>query len=89
MPLYDECRQATQLSHLEVSMNSQEYRKGYYLRLTTFIKYYTMTEVVLPGLTYNTYEDYIDYLLVVGTSNDDYVHNLRKLFERLFRRTLP
>ncbi len=48
----------------------------------------TMTEVVLPGLIYNTCVDHIVDLLVVGSSEIEYLANLRQLFERLRSKNL-
>ena len=42
----------------------------------------TMSQEVLPGLIYNCCEVYIDDILVYGRTEDEYIENLRKVFQR-------
>jgi hypothetical protein len=41
-----------------------------------------MTQEVLPGLVYSCYEVYIDDVLVYGKDEDEYIANLRLVFQR-------
>jgi hypothetical protein len=41
-----------------------------------------MTQEVLPGLVYSCCEVYIDDVLVYGRTEDEYIHNLRLVFQR-------
>ena len=41
-----------------------------------------MTQEVLPGLVYSCCEVYIDDVLVYGRDEDEYIGNLRLLFQR-------
>jgi hypothetical protein len=42
----------------------------------------TMTQEVLPGLVYSCCEVYIDDVLVYGRDEDEYIGNLRLVFQR-------
>ena len=42
----------------------------------------TMTQEVLPGLVYSFCEVYIDDVLVYGRNEDEYIGNLRLVFQR-------
>ena len=42
-----------------------------------------MAQTVLGGLTHHILELYLDDIIVYGTSEDEYVDNLRQVFDRL------
>ncbi len=76
MSLDDECRRATAFITFRGIYEFTRVPQGLLPSANYFQQ--TMTEVVLPGLTYNTCEDYIDDLLVVGSSEVEYIDSLRQ-----------